>query len=82
MKKYFVVIWAKLIAKLVGDTPLIYTIKGNLPMDALEYSYKWEERDTCYVFSEKYTLGGEMVKESAHVLMKTGLEIGSEQEQF
>lgn len=82
MKKYFAALWAKLVAKLVGDTPLIYTLKGNLPIEVLEYSHKWEERDTCHVFSEIYTLDGEIVKESAHVLMKTGLAIGSEQEQF
>lgn len=82
MKKYFVVLWAKLIAKMVGDTPLIYTLKGNLPIDVLEYSHKWEERDTCYVFSEIYTLDGEMVKESANILMKTGQAIGAELEQF
>ena len=64
------------------EEPLIFTTKGNLPISALEYSHKWENLDTCIKFSETYTLNGEVVKQSAHVLMKTGLEVGAEQEQF
>lgn len=62
--------------------PLIYTIKGNLPIASLEYSHKWEDLETCIKFSETYTLDGEVVKQSAHVLMKTGLSVGAELEQF
>lgn len=62
--------------------PLIYTSKGNLPLNSLEYSHKWEDLETCIKFSETYTLDGEVVKQSAHVLMKTGLAVGAELEQF
>jgi len=64
------------------DEPLIYTTKGNLPIAALEYSHKWEDLETCIKFSETYTLDGEIVKQSAHVLMKTGSVMGVEQEKF
>lgn len=64
------------------DEPLIFTTKGNLPISALEYSHKWENLDTCIKFSETYMLNGEVVKQSAHVLMKTGLAIGAELEQM
>mgnify|MGYP000049967041 FL=1 len=64
------------------DEPLIYTTKGNLPIASLEYSHKWEDLETCIKFSETYTLDGEVVKQSAHVLMKTGLAVGAELEQF
>lgn len=64
------------------ETPLIYTTKGNIPIADLEYSHKWENLDTCIKFSETYTLNGEVVKQSAHVLMKTGLSVGAELEQM
>lgn len=62
--------------------PLIFTTKGNLPIEWLEYSHKWEDLETCIKFSETYTLHGEVVKQSAHVLMKTGLTVGAELEQM
>lgn len=64
------------------DEPLIYTTKGNLPIASLEYSHKWEDEPGYLKFIETYTLDGEVVKQSAHVLMKTGLAIGAELEQF
>ena len=64
------------------EDPLIYTTKGNLPIASLDYSHQWENLDTDIKFSETYTLNGEVVKQSAHVLMKTGLAIGAELEQM
>ena len=48
--------------------PLIYTIKGNVPIASLEYATAWERTDEYVKFVERYTLDGEVVKESAHVL--------------
>ena len=59
--------------------PLIYTTKGNLLISDLEYSHKWEDTDTYTKFIETYTLNGEVVKQSAHVLMKHGSGLGVEQ---
>ncbi len=51
-----------------NDTPLIYTSRGNLPVDSLTYSTRWERTDDFVKFVETYALDGEVVKESAHVL--------------
>ena len=53
--------------------PLIYTSKGNLPVDSLEYETKWEETDKYVKFTEVYRLAGEVVKESAHIYVKKGI---------
>lgn len=64
------------------DEPLIYTIKGNLPIDSLEYSTDWEVTDDYTRFKEIYKLNGEVVRESSHVRMNKGLEIFPEQAQL
>jgi hypothetical protein len=48
-------------------TPLIYTSKGNLPIDSLHYSREWKFSTTQIEFSETYTLSGEVVKHGVHV---------------
>lgn len=57
----------------INDEPLIHTTKGNLPVSALTYDTRWEMTDTYVKFVERYLLGGEVVKESAHVLGLKGL---------
>ena len=55
------------------DEPLIYTTKGNVPLASLQYSNTWENRPDAVVFSETYTLDGEVVKRSVHAYSKRGL---------
>jgi hypothetical protein len=55
------------------ETPLIYTSKGNLPIDSLKFETKWEDADTYTKFTETYLLDGEVVKQSSHVMVKRGL---------
>jgi hypothetical protein len=57
------------------ETPLIWTTRGNLPMDSLHYSTRWEDTDEYTKFIETYTLDGETVRESVHILMKRGLAV-------
>ena len=38
------------------NEPLIYTIKGNLPIKDLVYSHSWENTDSYIKFIETYTL--------------------------
>lgn len=57
----------------MNDTPLIWTSKGNLPTSSLQYATRWEDAPTYTKFVETYTLDGEVVRESAHVLAKRGL---------
>lgn len=55
------------------DQPLIYTSKGNLPIADLAYSTKWDVTPTYYKLTETYSLGDEVVKESAHVYSLAGI---------
>lgn len=55
--------------------PLIYTIKGNLPIASLQYSTRWEDNENYAKFTETYTLDGEVVRESAHVYDKKGVAL-------
>lgn len=64
------------------DTPLIYTAKGNLPIDQLEYSTTWEDNDVYTKLTETYKLAGEVVRESVHVLSRKNLELGLVQGAF
>ena len=57
----------------MSDIPLIWTTKGNLPVDSLEYKTTWEETPENTVFVESYLLDGEVVKQSVHVKSKRGL---------
>lgn len=55
------------------DTPLIYTIKGNLPIADLEYKVEWQDADDYLKMVETYRYQGEVVRESAHVYNKRGM---------
>ncbi len=59
--------------------PLVYTIKGNLPISELEYFHGWEDTDDFTKFIQGYKLNGEVVKQEAHVRMKKGFDLGAEQ---
>ena len=61
------------------DTPLIHTSKGNLPVDSLTYTTSWGEDEQYIRFRETYTLNGEVVKQSCHVMAKQGLSVFPEQ---
>lgn len=57
----------------MSDKPLIYTTRGNMPVDALTYSTRWEVGADYTKLVETYTLDGEVVRESAHVLTHRGI---------
>lgn len=66
------------------SAPLIYTTQGNLPVDELIYSPRWEEPHTkegsvppWTKFIETYTWKGEVVRESVHVLHRQGMTASS-----
>ena len=60
------------------DTPLISTMRGNLPIASLTYETRWEDTPTYTKFIETYRLDGDVVRESAHVYMKVGLGVESQ----
>lgn len=49
-----------------AETPLIWTSKGNLPVEVLQYTPRWEVTAEYVKFVEVYTLDGEIVRENAH----------------
>ena len=53
--------------------PVIWTSKGNLQLDALEYRHYREDVPGAIVFIEEYMLGAESVKRSVHVLPVVGI---------
>ena len=56
------------------DKPLIWTTKGNVPIEDLTYQTAWDVSDAYIKFVERYLdASGEVVKESAHVYDKVGI---------
>lgn len=54
--------------------PLIYTSKGNVPVESLILETEWDVQESYIKFVERYRDStGEVVKESAHVYSKLGL---------
>lgn len=56
-----------------NEVPMIWTSKGNLPIEQLKYVTAWDEDENNVRFREAYFFNGEMVRESAHVYSKSGL---------
>lgn len=63
----------------ITDEPLIYTSKGNLPVSSLKLETSWLDTPEYVQFVERYLLDGEVVKESAHVLARTGFSMDGQQ---
>lgn len=64
------------------DTPLIWTTKGNIPIEGLQYSTEWQETADQVRFIETYKQDDEVVKRSIHVMIKQGLSVFGEQGQL
>jgi len=58
----------------MSDVPLIYTSKGNLPEASLRFEPVWEDNPDFTKFVARYWLDDEVVKESAFVLSKRGVD--------
>lgn len=54
--------------------PLIYTSKGNLPISSLQHFVDWQVNERQIVFIETYKLDEEVVKQSSHVKILSGIE--------
>lgn len=48
------------------EVPLIYTNRGNIPIDSLQYMPKWEFDPRGISFIEEYHLEGVLVKSNVH----------------
>ena len=53
--------------------PLIYTTQGNLSIDSLRHEVEWKLSPEQIIFIESYFLGDELVKQSSHVRVLTGV---------
>lgn len=64
---------------MMNEAPLIYTTRGNVPVESLRQEISWEDTPTYVKMTERYfdLNDGEVVKESAYVLSKVGLEMGT-----
>jgi hypothetical protein len=60
------------------DIPLIWTTKGNVPVAALRHEVEWRNSPDQIIFIERYYSGDEVVKESAHVQLLTGVSMSGE----
>ena len=64
-----------------NQVPLIWTIKGNIPIQSLKHEVSWTLSEENIIFTESYSLDGEIVKQSSHVCILKGAEaIGEAQE--
>ena len=57
------------------DTPLIYTSKGNLPIDVLEERVCWVDNDEETICAHEHWLDDECVKRSVHIYKRQGLNV-------
>lgn len=60
--------------------PLIFTTKGNLPIASLDYSTRWEDCAEYTKLIETYKLGGEVVRESVHVMGRAPVDLAATQQ--
>jgi hypothetical protein len=63
----------------MNETPLIFTSKGNVPIDSLRYEHEWIDSPEMLIFHERWFDGSELVKNNAHAYAKQALTIGGEQ---
>lgn len=71
-----------------NPVPMIWTNKGNLPLAELEYRSGWQDETgaaavlrndpKAVVFWEEHWFRGEMVRRSAHVIMRDGVDAFTE----
>lgn len=58
------------------DTPLIWTTRGNLPVDQLRLEVRWIDNADYTQMVETYTApDGEVVRSSTHVLTRKGVDL-------
>lgn len=61
------------------EKPLIWTSKGNVPIEDLVYTYHWLESAEGTTFIEEYHLNGELVKSNSNSFLKKGIDLFPEQ---
>lgn len=59
------------------DLPLVFTTQGNMLETDLVYSKSWEFMPEAIKFKETYTFNDIIVKESVHIFVLQGQDVGS-----
>lgn len=54
--------------------PLIYTVKGNLPISSLEQKVVWTVSEQEIICASELWDGDECVRREVHIYKQTGLE--------
>jgi len=64
----------------INEKPLIWTTKGNVPLDSLEYYIGWEITDKSITFREEYRFKdtGEVAKQNSHIKLFEGSDVEGE----
>lgn len=63
-------------------TPMVWTTKGNMPVEFLDYNVEWFENPDEIGLVEVYRHQGEIVRRSVHVRKKEGLSMDGDQAAF
>ncbi len=65
----------------MNDEPLIYTSLGNIPERMTRYEHEWVNGPEVLVFHERWyhVETGELIKNSMHGYVKSGLSMGGAQ---
>ena len=67
---------AAVLGELVPCEPLIYTSKGNVPVDSLTYKKDWKVDENFVTFREFwYDADGNLVKNNVHMFSLQGLTV-------
>lgn len=61
------------------DKPLIWTTHGNLLASSLVHDVQWDDTELYVKCTQSYYLGGELVRQDAHVLAKKGQHAAGQQ---
>ncbi len=66
------------------ETPLIYTSRGNVPIDSLRYEHEWVDTPQMLILHERWfdKDSGELVKNNSHGYVKRGASIDGQQAQM
>jgi hypothetical protein len=67
---------AAVLGELVPGEPLIYTSKGNVPIDSLTYTKDWKVDESFVIFREFWhDSDGNIVKNNVHMFALQGLAV-------
>ena len=58
----------------ISDTPLIWTSKGNLPIEGLRQAVVWTDNENETICASEMWQGEDCVRREVHIYKRKGLE--------